>query len=199
MKTMPQDDRVSKFVAAITKEAEEQRAQIEAETKAYIATEMENAELEALNDSYKLIQRAVTVIRSDIGSELSANLMDGRKSLLTRRSEITEHVLQQVAEKIKTFTESTAYADFLKKSAEQAAPVFKGGAVIVWIREKDIEYSSLLKAVIPNCEFRTDNTIELGGIAIVDSAGKLRVDDTLDTRLEYGRDWFTKNSGLTLS
>ena len=100
---MAQDDRVSKFVTAITKEAEEQRKRIEQETKDYIASEMEKAEMEALNDSYKMIQRAVANIRADVGSQLSSRMMENRRVLLTRRDEIADSVLTKAADKVKAW------------------------------------------------------------------------------------------------
>lgn len=196
---MAQDDRVSKFVAAITKEAEEQRQRIEEETKEFIASEMEKAEMEALNDSYKMIQRAVGNIRSDVGSELSARMMENRRALLARREEIVEAVLEKAAEKIAAFTAAPAYREFLTTSAKKAAAALGKGRPTVCLRPADMVYKADVEAAVGPCGFVEDPTIVLGGLRMTSEDGRLSADDTLDTRLQAQREWFQQHAGLVLS
>ena len=159
---MAQDDRVSKFVTAITKEAEEQRKRIEQETKDYIASEMEKAEMEALNDSYKMIQRAVANIRADVGSQLS------------RRDEIADSVLTKAADKVKAFAASDRYDGFLAASAKKAAAALGGQRPTVYLRPADMSRKAVITAAIGDCSVKEDKNILLGGLRMVSK--KLRPD-----------------------
>lgn len=196
---MAQDDRVSKFVTAITKEAEEQRQRIEQETRDFIAAEMEKAEMDALGDSYKMIQRAVGNIRSDVGSKLSARMLENRRVLLARREEIADAVLRKAAERVAAFTASEEYGAFLAASAKKAAAALPGGRPTVYLRPADQAHRSAIADAVGDCAFASDDSIVLGGLRMVGEDGKISVDDTLDTRLAAQRAWFQKNSGLTLS
>ena len=197
---MAQDDRVSKFVAAITREAEEQRQRIEEETKEFIAGEMEKAEMEALNDSYKMIQRAVSNIRADVGSQLSARMMENRRVLLQKREEITQAVMDKAAEKLVSFTDSPDYRAFLTASAQRAAAAIGGVGTppTVFLRKADMGFASDIQAAIGPCDCKEDAGISLGGLRMSSADGRLTADDTLDTRLASQREWFQKNSGLVL-
>lgn len=199
MRVLVQDDRVSKFVAAITREAEEQRQRIEQETQDFIAAEMEKAEMDALGDSYKMIQRAVSNIRSDVGSQLSARMLENRRVLLARREEITDAVLQKAAEKVSRFTASEGYDAFLAASAKKAASVLRGGRPTVYLRPADLSHQAAVVGALGDCSVEADDSIRLGGLRMVDGDGKVAVDDTLDTRLAGQREWFQRNSGLVLS
>ena len=196
---MAQDDRVSKFVTAITREAEEQRQRIEQETKDFIASEMEKAEMEALNDSYKMIQRAVSNIRADVGSQLSSKMMENRRALLARREEILEEVLQKAGQRLAAFTGTADYAAFLTASAKKALAVLRTEKPTVYLRPADMSRQAEITAAIGPCCFEEDANIRLGGLRMTDEAGKIAVDDTLDTRLAAQRTWFQQNSGLVLS
>ena len=196
---MAQDDRVSKFVTAITREAEEQRQRIEQETKDFIASEMEKAEMEALNDSYKMIQRAVSNIRADVGSQLSSRMMENRRALLARREEILEEVLGKAGERLAAFTKTADYAAFLAASAKKALAVLRTEKPTVYLRPADMSRQAEIAAAIGPCRFEEDANIRLGGLRMTDEAGKIAVDDTLDTRLAAQRTWFQQNSGLVLS
>lgn len=197
---MAQDDnRVSKFVTAITREAEEQKLRIEQETKDFIARELEKAEMEALQDSYKLIQRSASNIRIDIGCELSAKLMENRRVLLQRREAIANEVMKEAAEKVEAFVRSPEYEDFLVRSAAKTAALFGGRKVTFFVAPGDIKFRARLEAAVPGCTVNPDDSIRLGGLRTSDGDGKRVADDTLDARLASQREWFRKNSGLIVS
>lgn len=192
---MAQDERVVKFVSAITAEAEEQRAAIQLETKNFVDSEMKKAESDALNESFQMIQRAAGNIRADAGSRISAGKSERRRALLMRREEIVAEVLDAVREKLEAYTRSRDYADFLKSSAEQGKTLF-GSAYNIHIRPADMRYASLIAP--DGCTVIADESIRIGGLKFSDMSGFKTADDTLDTRLHSGRDWFMKNSGLRL-
>lgn len=192
---MAQDERVVKFVAAITHEAEEQRTAIEQETQSFIEGEMAKAESDALQESFHLIQQAAANIRADAGSRISAGKSEKRRQLLLRREAIIDEVLAAVSEKIRAYTQTAEYAEFLKKSAERGSALF-GKDYRVFLRPEDMRYASVVESV--GCSVESDESIRLGGLKFSDMDGFKTADDTLDARLQAGRAWFMKNSGLTV-
>lgn len=66
-----QDEKLSKFIQAINKDAEERRARILAESEAFNKAELEKAETEALTDAYHLIQQEISKMRTGIRRDLS--------------------------------------------------------------------------------------------------------------------------------
>ena len=193
---MPQDDRVRKFIAAITREAEEKRSAIELETQTFVEAEMNKAELEALNESYAMIQRAGVSIRADAGSLVSAGKLESRRQLLLRREEIVSELLSAVASRIKQFTKTDEYAEFLERSAKKAAGIFPDGCA-VFLRPEDMHLAGRIQSAAGvRCTVAEDASIRLGGLRFGDFEGFRLADDTLDTRLAGGREWFMKHSGL---
>ena len=197
---MPQDERVSKFVAAITKEAEEKRAQIEKDTQEYIKKELDKAENEILREAYALIQRRVAAIRSDIGRELSRAQLACRRELFQRRDEIADEVFRKAAQRIEAFVSSGDYEAFLTGSAKKAAQRLPDAAgCTVFVRPDDLKYAQALHTALGECTVEADDTIRLGGVKVENRAGTMRADDTLDMRLRAQRAWFQENCGLTIA
>lgn len=195
---MPQDERVSKFIAAITREAEEKRSAIEEETRAFVDAEMNKAEMDALNESYNMIQRAGASIRSDAGARISAGKLESRRQFLLRREEIVSELLDAVAVRLKKYTDTKEYADLLERSAKAAALLFPKGFT-AFLRPADMRLADRVKTAADGlCTVAEDPSIKLGGLRFSDSEGFRMADDTLDARLRDGRDWFVKHSGLTV-
>lgn len=195
---MPQqDERVSKFAAAITKEAEEKRSAIEQETQHFVESELEKAEMEALSESYQMIQKAGANIRSDAGSRVSAGKIESRKKLLLRREAIIGEVLDGVSERVKAYVQTPDYGTFLQKSLTDGAELFEG-AFIVYLRPDDASFEEALRSSCDRCKIEQDTSIRLGGLKFSDANRFRYADDTLDVRLKDGRQWFMKNSGITI-
>ena len=85
---------------------------------------------------------------------------------------------------------------YLKKSAEKINKLFENNACVVYIKEADNDKAELIKEIIPQSEIITSNDISLGGIKAYCEKLSIVADDTLDTKLNDQRIWFTENSGL---
>ena len=83
------DEKISKFVQAITAYAEEQRQKIHQEVEDIKAERLKQAEKEVLVDAYRLIQKEQTELRSSMSREMSLREMAARQKLLARRREMT--------------------------------------------------------------------------------------------------------------
>lgn len=178
-----EEEKISKFVEAITQYAQDQSDRIHDEVEEFKKQRMEQAERQALADAWTLIQKEQVALRANMGRELSRREMDARRQLLQRRAAMMDEVFAAAATRLKTFTESPAYDVFLK----QSAAAMPAGAAL-YVRKEDA-------GRMPGAQVNKD--ISLGGI-LADS-GRKRYDDTLDTRLSAQRDWFLEQAALDVT
>ena len=90
------DEKVSKFVQAITDYAEEQRQKIHQEVEDYKIERLTQAEQEVLADAYDLIQRERMELKNNASREMSRRELDARKKLLGKRRDMTETIFAEV-------------------------------------------------------------------------------------------------------
>ncbi len=193
------NEKTSNFLEAINKYAEEQRNQIYAEVEQFKKEELEKAETESLNDAYVLIQKEMSQMRLAISSEVSRQNMARRKELFQKRQNITIEVFQKAANKLAEFTKTADYPVLLEKYAAQIAQVLNQPGTVLYIRKKDAALTARIqKAFGGDCIVEETNDIKLGGIRGYNPAMGLVADETLDSKLEDQREWFTETCGMHL-
>lgn len=82
---MANDEKMNKFYQAINHYAEEQRKKIEQEVMDFKRKELDEAEVEALTEAYRLIQKEMAEMRNSISHEIAQKEMDERRKLLEKR------------------------------------------------------------------------------------------------------------------
>lgn len=201
-----QEEKLSKFMIAINEYAKNQHDKIVRELEAHNSEELENAEREYCEDSYKTIQKKTGEIRSMISRELASKELEGKKKLLARRNEIENSVFEKAAEKLEEFSKTDAYKTYLRRAAVEARKIFAGSgedklvSTIIYIRDRDKKCSPLIKKAFgSDCTVKVDSSIILGGLRAENAEIGRVVNVTLDIALEQQREWFAANSGLTIS
>jgi len=187
------DEKVSKFVQAITDYAEEQRQKIHQEVEDYKIERLTQAEQEVLADAYDLIQRERMELKNNASREMSRRELDARKKLLGKRRDMTETIFAEVKEQLAAYTATPEYRQSLKDSlTAMAAPVPPEGT-------GDAGLIPDLTALCPaGSRVETSADIHLGGLRGLNAATGMLADDSLDTKLDIQREWFAKTSGLTV-
>ena len=107
------DEKVSKFVQAITDYAEEQRQKIHQEVEDYKIERLTQAEQEVLADAYDLIQRERMELKNNASREMSRRELDARKKLLGKRRDMTETIFAEVKEQLAAYTATPEYRQSL--------------------------------------------------------------------------------------
>ena len=152
-----------------------------------------------LGNAYKLIQREMAEMKTEISREYSNREMEGRRKLFERRSEIMEEVFDKARERLIEFTKSDAYEKFLKDVVSSVLETLSGSDLVLYLRSEDQHFADMLKSSCKTqCEFSVDDSIKLGGVRGYSKSQGVIVDETLDARLEDQREWFVENSGLIL-
>ena len=190
---------------AINEYAQEQHDKIMREVEAQNAIELEKAEKEFREESYKTIQRRTGEVRSMISRELAEKESAGKKTLLARRNAIENEVFERAAAKLEEFTKTDAYKTYLRRAAIEAKKVFiKCGeehmaSTVIYIRDRDKKCSPLIKTAFGDCTVKVDPTIVLGGLRAENAEIGRVLDVTLDVNLEQQHEWFAEHSGLTIA
>lgn len=195
---MPDQADIRDFLYMISSDAAELSESIRKDTGRFVEKQINEAEKQALAESYDMIKTEVTKIRAEAGMYLTESRIKADKQLLINRSRIKDGVFEKVREKIEDFTASDRYPEFLRKSFEKCREAVGGNKFIVSLREKDRIHDGVFSGTW-ELEIRTDGAIKLGGIKVTNVSGDLTADDTLDTRLERQDEWFYKNSGLVIN
>lgn len=193
---MNEKTKESKFLDAINKYAEKQKATISTEVEEYKNQRIEQATEQGLKDAYDLIQHDITRRKSSIVTEMSAKEHELRTRQFTKRQQISDEVFAKAKKKLIEFTDTVDYAAYLQKSAEEVKALFGDSAVAMLLSKKDMQYAEVVKTILPDAEIKEDNTIRIGGIKAYSKAKGILADNTLDTKLEDQREWFIENSEL---
>ena len=193
---MDKSQKTSSFLRAINKYAKEQSDAIRLEAEEFRKQEIEKATKEGIEDAYTLIQKEISVRKSQIVSDVAKREQESRRNLFIKRNEIVDKVFIDASAKLCEYTKTEEYVTYLKKSAEKINKLFENNACVVYIKEADNDKAELIKEIIPQSEIITSNDISLGGIKAYCEKLSIVADDTLDTKLNDQRIWFTENSGL---
>lgn len=195
-------DTVSKtdnFLQAIEKYAEEQRGKLKTEAEEFQERELNSAEEEGIKEAYDHVQKEMADINTEISGQISRAESESRKRIFEKRREIEDEVFEKAKNKLIEFTKTEQYGSMLVKSAINISRVLKSEDVILYVRECDLKYKKKLKDFFSgSCEIMASDSIKIGGITGLSQSMGLIADETLDTKLEYQRDWFHEHSGLTV-
>ena len=193
---MNENTKESKFLDAINKYAESQKAQITKEIEDYKNTRIEQATEQGLKDAYELIRGDIAKRKAAIVNDTAKKELAMRRELFGERESVAEEVFDEARQKLKDFVSSDEYKSYLERSAKEIYDLFGDESCVLYIAPSDEKYIETLSFILPNAEIKTDSRITIGGIKAYCKNLGLTADDTLDTRLDDQKDWFIANSGL---
>lgn len=141
---------------------------LEVETEAYIA--------DARSKEDELIDK-----------ERSKRSLERRFELLRIREEFGRELYNKLNIKVKDFTKSEVYAEFLMNLAENAYRAAETG--IFYISTDDMKYADAIKQRIyekfgANAEILEESAIKLGGLRSCNDEGSVMINETLESRIE---------------
>lgn len=193
------DEKMNKFYLAINHYAEEQRKKIEQEVGEFKRKELEDAEVDALTEAYRLIQKEMAEMRNGISREMAQREMSSRRELLEKRQKITGEVFERATKQLNDFTQTDAYAALLQKFAGQLPQKFHRPGTVICLKKGDEKFEEQIKnAFGGDCTFKVEADIHIGGIRAYNSEMGIMADETLDSLLEDQRTWFEENSGMAV-
>ena len=193
---MNEKTKESKFLDAINRYAEQQKAKITAEIEEYTAQKIEQATDSGIKDAYELIRHNVSTRKAALLKDAAQQEYAMRSELFAERERIRTEVFEKAAEKLKTYTEDESYHDALIRSAKAISPLTGGEACTVFLKGDDLRYADEIAGILLNAAVKADERIMIGGLKVFCTSKHIEVDDTLDTKLAEQKRWFAEHSGL---
>lgn len=180
----------SKFLDAINRYAEQQKAQITQEIEDYKNTKIEQATQQGLQDAYDLIREDITRRKAVIVNDLAQKQLELRNELFRERQSLADSVFDQAKDKLIAFTKTEDYTAFLKRSLDMIKSNCGASHCVISLSPSDEDKRDLIRDALPDARIDTDNHILIGGIKANCPDLGILMDDTLDSRLEEQRTWF---------
>lgn len=159
------------------------------------------ADRAAKQEALRQIRAESARIRAEAGKEVSRHLMECKREVYLRRTQIAAQVFGQVEERIRAFTASPDYPARLEERLKQAVERFgMPFSVTVSLREADMALAPALeKAAAPvKVDFKTGD-FALGGLVVDCPERGLRADGSYDAALTELSGRFAELFGLTLA
>ncbi len=144
----------------------------------------DQAEDEILVETYTMIQRKVSEIKSEVGREISVKNVESRKTVASERDHYTDSIFGEVKKKLNAYKKTDSYVQYLKQSIASAKETL-GELTQIYVARPDVD---TVRNLVDDVSVRQDLRIILGGL-IAESDG-LTVDYTFDKKLRQERDKF---------
>lgn len=180
-----------------TRESQELNRQLEEKRKAALHA----AKLSARESAHAYYEKQAAQIRAEAGREVSRHLMEGKRQVYLRRTEMAQEVLAKVRERLDQFVVSDEYPEHLKGLLAQAMERLDGvEEITLRLRKEDLHLGPMLaESAAPvkvKCE---EGRFHIGGLAVRCPQLGIRIDCSFDSELEELSGHFAETFGLSLS
>ena len=193
---MNEKTKESKFLDAINKYAEQQKAQITQEIEDYKNTKIEQATEQGLQDAYDLIREDISRRKAVIVNDLAKKELALRNELFYERQTLADKVFDEARQKLVAFTETDDYNRFLGRSLAEIKVKCGTARCDIAIAPTDEDKRGLIADVFPDARITADPHIQIGGVKANCPELGIMMDDTLDSRLEEQRGWFIETCSM---
>lgn len=142
---------------------------------------------DSLLDAYNRIQKSVRETEAKYRRMYALAEQEYRMDSLKHRDELSRKIFNDVEEKLSLFASSDEYENYLMKllNGEKLSE-----NIVIALSPKDEKYGEKLKEKY-GYKIELDDSIELGGLSIIDSERGLIIDKTFDNALEEQRKSFS--------
>jgi vacuolar-type H+-ATPase subunit E/Vma4 len=192
------DERAEMIGTSILAQAEQESSEIIAQANQNRENEIRIFEDQIITDMFDKIQRRTASLRADSIKAISRAQSEARRGLLRRREELAAMVHSAVWARLFEYSKTPAYAEAMKAEISSLAGQYDHTASTVYLREADRELADAVKALLPGSAVEIDPAIKTGGWRLENTASRILIDETLDSRLATEKSWFLLHSGLRI-
>lgn len=194
---MGKNNKTDNFLKAINKYSKLERQQIQNDIETVRDEELKKAEANGKKMAREYITKEYSAVKTAVTGQYAVKNLEAQGKVYQKREEITNSVFEKAFKKLKDFTSTPQYKDLLIKSAKEIADIFKENSCVIFISENDNKFAQDIKAQFSGeVTVENDVAIKIGGIKGFCKDLKIVADNTLDSKLNSQKDWFTENSGL---
>ena len=194
---MGKNNKTDNFLKAINKYSKLERQQIQNDIETVRDEELKKAEANGKKMAKDFIAKEYSAVKTAVTGQYAVKNLEAQGKVYQKREEITNSVFEKSFKKLKDFTSTPQYKDLLIKFAKEIADIFKENSCVIFISENDNKFAQDIKAQFSGeVTVENDVAIKIGGIKGFCKDLKIVADNTLDSKLNSQKDWFTENSGL---
>jgi vacuolar-type H+-ATPase subunit E/Vma4 len=199
---MPQEtEKLLHFTDNVLKSAQQENAELTRKLENKRKAALHAAQMSARESAQAYYDREAAKIRAEAGREISRHLMDGKRQVYLRRSQVSQEVMAQVRQRLDQFVTSPEYPEHLKKMLSDAMEQLPGvEEITLRLRKEDLPLGPMLaESVTPvkvTCE---EGRFHIGGLAVRCPQLGVRIDCSFDAQLEELSGHFAETFGLSLS
>ena len=186
--------RLEMFRQAINTQADAEAAELTRQAEEKYATLAKAKSERSANEALAEIKAERRKAAADYKKELSRCDFDMKKAVLAHRNQLIEQLFGEIRRQLAEFTNSPAYADYLKSAVEKAVSEVGSSGAVIYAKPADIAAVKQLTSL----PVEEDSSIELGGLCAGNPSAGLFADYTLDSRLAAQQEQFSDNSELRL-
>ncbi|MDA3846966.1 MAG: V-type ATP synthase subunit E [Vallitaleaceae bacterium] len=141
--------------------------------------------------AYEIIQDGLKVVEREKQEMIAKTLMDNKVKLLHKRTLIIDDVFEEVRNRLRAFTNSKEYLDYLINLIDKNLKLLHEGDKEIVINYSDEKHLDTLKK-----KFKYEISVErkqldfIGGCKIIDKVHQLFIDGTFETLLMSKREAF---------
>ena len=189
--------KTKRFLKAINRAAMQKCNDIAAQIEQTTKEAMQRAEEEASRDGHRRIAAAKAKIEAKAKMEVAEYEKAKKSEIYQKRLSYRTEVFSAAEEKLKLFTKSDAYLQYLEETFAKISDKVSNNLTI-FLANEDTIAASYFQKKLQEAEIKTDDSIEIGGFKIKDNDKSLILDCTLDAGLAAELDWFLLHSNLQI-
>lgn len=186
------DLKLENFITAVYSEADKKSDSIIEAAVSSSDRVLNQADSKARMESEKYIIETRKRLETKTVKTIAKAELDGKKSILAKREELTEKIFDNVVIKLSEFRKTDEYLRHLINVVREQNPEI---GVKICLMPSDMGFADKIKEASGTlCEFTEDKTIRIGGIIFYYESGGYVIDKTLDNAFEAQRASFHKKN-----
>ena len=153
---------------------------------------------ETLEETKVYLEQELSELKTAIHQGETQAKWKVKKDQFMRRNELVDQLFEEVAQKLKSYSQTKAYDVWVSEKLDTALNTYPTSTDFkLIVRPVDQPFfERLVKTKAPHFELETDETIFIGGFILVNPSDQTELDVTLDYRLCTQKEWFYSHSGL---
>ncbi|MDP4153615.1 MAG: hypothetical protein Q8865_09305 [Bacillota bacterium] len=187
------NENIQNFRQAVIDEAVREKNALESQLDEIESKEMDEAENNALAESYTRIHREMASITNAANKKVSQKTLEIKKELLIRRDSIKQHIFDKVKANIAAYTNTAEYDNYFTDILNVVHnEIGMATDLNVEISTIDMKRSDSIKSTLGNVNIIENPSIIGGIIAYSKSLGKYinktfnsKIDDEMEHFIEY--------------
>ena len=187
------------FTSTILRDADERSQKILESVEKARKARLDAAEKELKARMERQVEAGIAQVKSKTGQAVSQKMMEDKRRLFEKRAQVARKIYDDLAEKVKSWTESGDYTAWLGRQLEKALKPGQQEKIYLFCRTQDEEY---LKGCMEKCqrpwELAASESIRMGGLRLECPESHMAVDCTLDSAAQETREHIAEYLGLRL-